>query len=53
MNWSIYIRLLFTPILEGVGALVGLIRVGRVIAVYLDPNTEKELTEAVNKYEKK
>ncbi|MEC7124793.1 MAG: DUF6249 domain-containing protein [Bacteroidota bacterium] len=42
-----------TPILKGVGALVGLIGVGTMIAGYLYPNTEKELTEAVNKYEKK
>ena len=42
-----------TPILKGVGALVGLIGVCTMIAGYLYPNTEKELTEAVNKYEKK
>jgi len=42
-----------TPILKGVGALVGLIGVGTMIAGYLYPNTEKELTDAVNKFEKK
>ena len=39
--------------LKGVGALVGLIGVGTMIAGYLYPNTEKELTDAVNKFEKK
>ena len=42
-----------TPILKGVGTLVGLIGVGTMIAGYLYPNTEKELTDAVNKFEKK
>lgn len=40
-------------ILKGVGALVGLIGVGTMIAGYLYPNTEKELTDAVDKFEKK
>tara|TARA_B100001939_G_C16590700_1_gene466755 strand:+ start:93 stop:494 length:402 start_codon:yes stop_codon:yes gene_type:complete len=40
-------------ILEGVGALVGLIGVGTLIAGYLYPNTGKELTDAVEEYEKK
>lgn len=40
-------------ILKGVGALVGLIGVGTMIAGYLYPNTEKELTDAVNQFEKK
>ena len=40
-------------ILKGVGALVGLIGIGTMIAGYLYPNTEKELTDAVEKYEKK
>ena len=40
-------------VLKGVGALVGLIGVGTMIAGYLYPNTEKELTDAVNKFEKK
>ena len=40
-------------ILKGVGALVGLIGVGTMIAGYLYPNTEKELTNAVDKFEKK
>ena len=39
-------------ILKGVGALVGLIGIGTMIAGYLYPNTEKELTDAVEKYEK-
>ena len=40
-------------ILEGVGALVALIGVGQIIAGYLYPNTGKELTDAVEEYEKK
>ena len=40
-------------VLKGVGTLVGLIGVGTMIAGYLYPNTEKELTDAVNKFEKK
>ena len=40
-------------ILEGVGALVGLIGVGTLIAGYLYPNTGKELTDAVDEFEKK
>ena len=40
-------------ILKGVGALVGLIGVGTMIAGYLYPNTEKELTDAVDKFEQK
>ena len=39
-------------ILKGVGALVGFIGVGTMIAGYLYPNTGKELTNAVEKYEK-
>ena len=39
-------------VLEGVGALVGLIGVGTTIAGYHYPNTGKELTDAVEKYEK-
>jgi len=39
-------------ILKGVGALVGLIGVGTMIAGYLYPNTGKELTDAVEKFEK-
>ncbi len=38
-------------IFEGVGALVGLIGIGTMIAGYLYPNTGKELTDAVEKYE--
>ena len=39
-------------ILKGVGALVVLIGIGTMIAGYLYPNTGKELTNAVEKYEK-
>lgn len=39
-------------ILKGVDALVGLIGIGTMIAGYLYPNTGKELTDAVEKYEK-
>ena len=39
-------------VLEGVGALVGLIGIGTMIAGYLYPNTGKELTDAVEEYEK-
>ena len=40
-------------VLEGVGALVGLIGIGTLIAGYLYPNTGKELTNAVEDFEKK
>ena len=40
-------------IVEGVGALVGLVGVGTLIAGYLYPNTGKELTDAVEEFEKK
>lgn len=40
-------------ILEGVGLLVGAIGIGTLLAGYLYPNTEKELTDAVEKFEKK
>ena len=39
-------------ILEGVGALVGLIGIGTIIAGYLYPNTGKELSDTVEEYEK-
>ena len=39
-------------ILKGIGALVGFIGIGSMIAGYLYPNTGKELTDAVEKYEK-
>ena len=39
-------------ILKGVGAMVGLIGVGTLIAGYLYPNTGKELTNAVDDFEK-
>jgi len=39
-------------ILKGVGALVGFIGIGTMVAGYLYPNTGKELTDAVEKYEK-
>ena len=40
------------PILEGVGYLVGAIGIGTLIAGYLYPNTDKELTDAVEEFEK-
>lgn len=40
-------------LLKGVGAFVGLIGVGTMIAGYLYPNTEKELTHAVDEFERK
>ena len=40
-------------ILEGVGVLVCLIGIGTLIAGYLYPNTGKELTNAVEEFEKK
>ncbi|MFL2665841.1 MAG: DUF6249 domain-containing protein [Flavobacteriaceae bacterium] len=39
-------------ILKGVGALVGVIGIGTMIAGYLYPNTGKELTDAVEEFEK-
>ena len=38
---------------EAAGVLVALIGVGQIIAGYLYPNTGKELTDAVDEYEKK
>ena len=40
-------------ILKGVGALVGVIGIGTLMAGYLYPNTGKELTNAVEEFEKK
>jgi hypothetical protein len=40
-------------ILKGVGALVGAIGIGQIIAGYLYPNTSEELTSAVEDFEKK
>ena len=40
-------------IMKAVGALISLIGLGTVIAGYLYPNTGKELTNAVEEYEKK
>ena len=40
-------------ILKGVGALVGAIGLGTLIARYLYPNTSEELTNAVDEFEKK
>ena len=40
-------------VLEAVGMLVGTIGVGTLIAGYLYPNTGKELTNAVEKFEKR
>ena len=45
--------IVFGKFLEGVGVLVGLIGVGQIFAGYLYPNTGKELTDAVEEYEKK
>ncbi|MDA0326853.1 MAG: DUF6249 domain-containing protein [Bacteroidetes bacterium] len=38
---------------EGTGFLVGFIGIGTIIAGYLYPNTGKELTDAVEEFEKK
>ena len=43
----------FGSILKGIGALVGAIGVGTLIAGYLYPNTSEELTNAVDEFEKK
>ena len=43
----------FGRLFESAGALVALIGVGQIIAGYLYPNTGKELTDAVEEYEKK
>jgi hypothetical protein len=43
----------FGSILKGVGALVGLIGIGTMIAGYLYPNTGAELTNAVDDFERK
>ena len=43
----------FGRLFEAAGALVALIGVGQIIAGYLYPNTGKELTDAVEEYEKK
>ena len=40
-------------ILKGVGALVGTIGIGQIIAGYLYPNTSEEITKAVDAFEKK
>lgn len=40
-------------VLEGVGMLVGTIGIGTLIAGYLYPNTGKELTNAVEQFEKR
>ena len=45
--------IVFGKLLEGVGVLVCLIGVGQIFAGYLYPNTGKELTDAVEEYEKK
>jgi hypothetical protein len=39
--------------MKAVGALISLIGLGTAIAGYLYPNTGKELTNAVEEYEKK
>ena len=38
---------------EGIGFLVGAIGVGTMLAGYMYPNTSEEITNAVDKYEKK
>ena len=38
---------------EAAGALVAMIGIGQIVAGYLYPNTGKELTDAVEDYEKK
>ena len=43
----------FGRLFEAAGALVALIGLGQIIAGYLYPNTGKELTNAVEEYEKK
>ena len=43
----------FGRLFEAAGALVALIGAGQIIAGYLYPNTGKELTDAVEEYEKK
>ncbi len=45
--------LISVNLIMGVGALVGFIGIGVTIAGYLYPNTGKELTDAVNQFEKK
>tara|TARA_B100000085_G_C18184677_1_gene367024 strand:- start:44 stop:439 length:396 start_codon:yes stop_codon:yes gene_type:complete len=40
-------------ILKGVGALVGAIGIGQIVAGYLYPNTSEEITSAVDAFEKK
>ena len=40
-------------ILEGVGAMIALFGVGTLIAGYLYPNTGKEITQAVEEFEKR
>lgn len=46
-------NMVFGRFFEGVGALVAFIGVGTMLAGYLYPNTGKELTDAVEDFEKK
>ena len=46
-------HMVFGRFFEGVGALVGFIGLGIMLAGYLYPNTGKELTDAVEDFEKK
>ena len=46
-------HMVFGRFFEGVGALVSFIGVGIMLAGYLYPNTGKELTDAVEDFEKK
>ncbi len=43
----------FGRLFEAAGALVAFIGIGQIVAGYLYPNTGKELTDAVEDYEKK
>lgn len=43
----------FGRLFEAAGALVSMIGIGQIVAGYLYPNTGKELTDAVEDYEKK
>ena len=52
--WTFYFWNLFSgQIMKAVGALVSLVGLGTIIAGYLYPNTGKELSNAVEEFEKK
>ena len=46
-------QLALWSVIEGVGALFGLIGIGTMIAGHLYPNTDKELSNAVEDFENK